>query len=133
MAKQIIIDRCGECKFICEDGISVWCCHPDVVAVNVNPDDIDDGCPLENAKELRLTTRSIYHPCPQCDGHGWRWYASTALWREGPGCSKCSRGPCDKCWGSGDDGRPWTDMREVDAMRKELQRYRDAEGGKDDK
>lgn len=53
--------------------------------------------------------------CPTCDGRGSRWYSSTSLWRGGVGGAAFTRGVCDDCWGSGDVGRHWTDLRRLEA------------------
>jgi hypothetical protein len=31
---------------------------------------------------------------------------------------------CDKCWGSGDESRPWANLKKVASMQRELDRFR---------
>ena len=67
---------------------------------------------------LVIARRSIEHTvCTRCKGWGTIWYSSTALWRKGIGGQAFTPGVCDLCWGSGDEGRPWTDLRKLEAER----------------
>lgn len=59
--------------------------------------------------------RGVEDPCPDCGGSGVRTYSSTSLWRRGISGQAFTNGVCDKCWGSGDDNRPWTDLRKMEA------------------
>lgn len=62
-----------------------------------------------------LGWRGVQDACPTCEGRGSRLYASTSEWRGGIGGCAITRGVCDDCWGSGDVGRPWTDLRLMEA------------------
>lgn len=59
--------------------------------------------------------RGVEDPCPECQGSGIKSYSSTSLWRRGVGGQAFTNGVCDKCWGSGDSNRPWTDLRKLEA------------------
>lgn len=60
-------------------------------------------------------------PCPDCGGSGRKAYGSTTTWRGGIGGQMITSGICDKCWGSGNAEKPWTDLRRVDSMRRQLE------------
>ncbi|VVB53302.1 Uncharacterised protein [uncultured archaeon] len=51
--------------------------------------------------------------CPKCQGWGSKTYSSTATWRGGIGGQVMTTDVCDKCWGSGDATKPWTDLRKL--------------------
>lgn len=51
--------------------------------------------------------------CAACLGHGRRKYGSGSTWRGGVGICAITEGLCDKCWGSGDADRPFTNLREM--------------------
>lgn len=53
--------------------------------------------------------------CKACGGSGMLVYGSTSTWRGGIGGSAMTRGVCDKCWGSGDIAKPWTNLRNLPA------------------
>ncbi len=69
-----------------------------------------------------LLMRGVENPCKQCGGIGVRVYGSTAMWRSGIGGQMVCSGVCDKCWGSGDADKPWTDLRKVDSLYEENKR-----------
>ena len=63
--------------------------------------------------------------CTKCKGKGRKWYGSGATWRGGMGVASCTMDICNKCWGSGDEDKPFTDLRkEIDGYRQELRRSR---------
>jgi hypothetical protein len=64
----------------------------------------------------RLQWRGVEDPCETCGGAGSRPYASTSTWRGGWGGSAITRDVCDSCWGSGDKGRPWVNLRHIYAV-----------------
>ncbi len=52
--------------------------------------------------------------CERCQGWGSLMYSNTATWRRGGMAGQmCTPGVCDLCWGSGDEARPWTDLRKL--------------------
>ena len=67
----------------------------------------------EHAKMLEFRGLDpLYHQiCTKCNGSGVYMYSSTATWRGGIGGAAMTNAVCDVCWGSGDSGRPWTDLR----------------------
>jgi hypothetical protein len=71
-----------------------------------------DDQPLTHdaAKEWLLEARRIGTPCERCDGIGGLLYPSTATWKGGVGGRAMTWDVCDRCWGSGDSDRPWTDL-----------------------
>lgn len=72
--------------------------------------------------------------CMECGGTGSKAYGDTSTWRRGVGGQMITRGPCDKCWGSGDKHRPWPSHRRMESLEREVTRLRDAqtEGTADD-
>lgn len=65
-----------------------------------------------------IRQRGVRRPCFMCRGLGTRWYPSTSTWREGMGGASFTVDVCDKCWGSGDEDRPWLDLRENEKERR---------------
>lgn len=63
--------------------------------------------------EVLRRLRNIEEPCTRCNGTGSLLYSSTATWRGGMGGAAMTRDVCDRCWGSGDLARPWTDLRRL--------------------
>lgn len=54
--------------------------------------------------------------CKKCHGAGSFYYPNTSTWRRGGICGQAfTMGICDECWGSGEWGRPWTNLRELEA------------------
>lgn len=72
-----------------------------------------------DAQQYMMQLRGVEVPCVACRGSGVRWYASTATWRGGIGGSAMTQDVCDRCWGSGDANRAWTDLRKLTARRRE--------------
>lgn len=72
----------------------------------------------EDLYKAILDYRGIINPCKKCSGFGECTYGSTATWRGGIGGQSCTSDVCDKCWGSGNADRPWTNIREVEKRRK---------------
>lgn len=81
----------------------------------------------EQLTESFLDWRGIdpEHACKRCGGSGTRAYGDTSTWRGGVGGQMITSGPCDKCWGSGDEYRHWPSHRQFDAMKRELERLRE--------
>ena len=69
--------------------------------------------------EELMEWRGIEKPCARCDGTGWHVYGSTSTWRGGIGGHAMTPDVCDACWGSGDAGHPWTDLRALEAKHRE--------------
>lgn len=65
----------------------------------------------EQMEKMFLDIRGIETPCKKCSGYGVRLYGSTATWRGGIGGQAMTNDVCDKCWGSGDENRPWPSWR----------------------
>ena len=72
----------------------------------------------------------IEHPCPACGGRGKRSYPSTATWVGGIGGQVVTTDICDKCWGSGDADRHWTNLRVLRYILtpEQVKKYKDAIG-----
>ena len=51
-------------------------------------------------------------PCGSCSGSGVRVYGSTSTWRGGIGGQAVTSDVCDTCWGSGNQSKPWTNLRQ---------------------
>lgn len=71
-----------------------------------------------------LEARGIETPCRRCSGLGVIGYGSTATWHGGIGGQMMTNDVCCKCWGSGDEHRPWTSWREVKALIEENRRLK---------
>jgi len=69
--------------------------------------------------------RGIEEPCRTCSGFGVRGYANTSTWMHGIGGQAITRDICDKCWGSGDSNRTWTDLRKLNSQIRLLKAERD--------
>ena len=57
----------------------------------------------------------LHEVCPACSGAGSRAYANTTTWHGGIGGQTVTGGICDHCWGSGNQGHPWTNLRRQEA------------------
>lgn len=52
-------------------------------------------------------------PCPACGGSGIKSYSDTTTWRGGFGGQAFTNDVCDKCWGSGNNNKPWANLRKL--------------------
>lgn len=80
---------------------------------------------LVASREAR-EARGVENPCPRCGGLGKRSYADTTTWRGGCGGQEVTADICDKCWGSGEAAKPWTNLRLVQSLlesHRDLRRY----------
>ena len=66
--------------------------------------------------------RGTENPCSKCQGIGIRAYSSTATWHGGMGGNIFTSDICDKCWGSGDENKPWLDLRALKNREYKLTR-----------
>ena len=55
--------------------------------------------------------RGIETPCTKCGGGGNRLYPNTTTWSGGFGGQAITADVCDVCWGSGDEKKPWANLR----------------------
>lgn len=69
-------------------------------------------------EEEFIHRRGVRSPCFMCRGLGTRYYPSTSTWRGGMGAAALTSDVCDKCWGSGDQDRPWLDLRKLEKERR---------------
>lgn len=60
--------------------------------------------------------------CQQCMGWGVITYPTTSTWHGGIGGSAMTPGVCNRCWGSGDAGRPWVSHRLFYDMKRVVER-----------
>lgn len=74
-----------------------------------------------NRADLALL-RNVVDPCLGCDGLGVKTYGNTSTWRGGIGGSMMTTDVCNRCWGSGDAGRPWPDWRKTEAAIERLRK-----------
>ncbi len=52
--------------------------------------------------------------CRDCTGSGKKTYANTATWtRAGIAGQTLTVDICDRCWGSGDEKKPWINLRKL--------------------
>lgn len=68
----------------------------------------------EEKVTFALDWRGVQHPCKKCGGRGTFCYGSTSVWRGGAGGSAMTTAQCNVCWGSGEEGNPWPNMREIE-------------------
>lgn len=79
----------------------------------------DDLAARNTQSEFRrdiLGLCSSEEPCKRCGGLGRRLYSNTGTWHCRPGGiygQAMTRGTCDACWGSGIEGRPYANLREL--------------------
>jgi hypothetical protein len=66
---------------------------------------------LENYRCVRIA-------CHKCGGSGVVLYGSTATWSGGIGGAAMTNDVCDHCWGSGDEHRHWTDLRQLEENQR---------------
>lgn len=66
---------------------------------------IEDICDLRGIEPETI--------CRQCGGRGSTMYSNTSTWHHGVGGSAITSDVCDQCWGSGDEARPWTNLRQM--------------------
>lgn len=85
-----------------------------------------------NDYERFLEARGVETPCKRCSGLGTRTYGSTATWHGGIGGQMITTSVCDKCWGSGDEGRPWRSWREIESLITENKRLQAKLEARDD-
>ena len=82
---------------------------------------------------LELDRRLAYYEpemyvlrCTACHGRGRREYPDTSTWRRGGYAGQAiTVDICDRCWGTGDEGRPGTNLREL------VERYKAVDGGEE--
>ena len=67
----------------------------------------------EKFLETALNWRGIREEdaCRECGGSGMVAYGSTSTWRGGIGGQAITNDVCNKCWGSGNQYRPWPSHR----------------------
>lgn len=65
--------------------------------------------------------REIENPCRDCAGSGRKAYPTTACWAGGIGGNMITSGTCDRCWGTGDEGRPGINLRRLRNLLTEEQ------------
>jgi hypothetical protein len=75
---------------------------------------------LEQIKDWR----GLENICSRCGGCGKRSYGSTSTWRGGMGGSSVTVDICDRCWGSGEDQKPWLDLRKLESIIAEQAQQR---------
>ncbi len=59
------------------------------------------------------------YPCNKCFGERTIMYSNTSTWRGGIGGAAITEDVCNSCWGSGIQGEPWTNLRELEAYWKQ--------------
>jgi hypothetical protein len=60
--------------------------------------------------------------CKRCGGRGSIAYGNTATWRFVIGGSMITNDVCNLCWGSGNERRPWTDLRKLKPIAAQRQK-----------
>lgn len=74
-------------------------------------------------KTITIERQILGKICTVCFGKGIRLYGSTATWHGGIGGAAMREDVCDKCWGSGDEEHPWTDLQKAEQNKeKEIAR-----------
>ena len=69
----------------------------------------------EQLKKHILRKRGLYdhEACESCSGFGVKAYSNTATWHGGMGGSSVTYDVCDRCWGSGNQYRPWLNLKRL--------------------
>lgn len=62
--------------------------------------------------------RGIVDACVRCGGWGVCTYGNTSTWRSGIGGNALTNDVCDRCWGSGDEKRPWPSRKRAETRDK---------------
>lgn len=58
--------------------------------------------------------------CERCRGTGSRMWPHTGMWRTGGVYGQAmTEGPCDHCWGSGDEARHWPSHKRIAELERE--------------
>jgi excinuclease UvrABC ATPase subunit len=79
-----------------------------------------------------LDCRGVENACSACSGLGARVYGDTSTWHHGIGGQMMTSGVCDKCWGSGDENKHWTNLRrQAERIRQLEDAVREALGTTD--
>lgn len=65
-----------------------------------------------------LRLRGVRDPCEKCRGLGVYRYCHGSTWRGGIGTSSFQWDICDQCWSTGDKYRIGTNIRDLEAARK---------------
>lgn len=75
----------------------------------------------ESFYERMLSLRGLTpeEACKDCQGSGVKSYGNTSTWRGGIGGQMMTSDVCNKCWGSGNNNEPWTNLKQ---LRKELEK-----------
>ena len=69
----------------------------------------------EEEMSIIKVRRWIREKCTQCNGSGTISYSGSSQWRRHKvDTNYGGRGICDKCWGSGDQSRPWANLKELE-------------------
>lgn len=63
-------------------------------------------------------------PCTRCGGLGTIAYGNTSTWRHSAGGQMITNGPCNKCWGSGEEYKPWPSHRVLADKDAEIARLK---------
>lgn len=74
---------------------------------------MDEKIDEDDVFQRFLEWRGVEKPCKKCGGSGVVVYPTTATWQGGAGGMTITSGACDRCWGSGDEERKWTNLRSL--------------------
>ena len=67
----------------------------------------------EIIQDILIQSRDIEKVCSSCLGWGIKAYGDTSTWGKGIGGQMMTSDVCDKCWGSGDESKPWKSWKEL--------------------
>ena len=73
----------------------------------------------EIIQDILIQSRDIEKVCSSCLGWGIKAYGDTSTWGKGIGGQMMTSDVCDKCWGSGDESKPWKSWKELQSLTKE--------------
>lgn len=79
---------------------------------------------MNEAYQVFIQERGVEVPCEECGGLGTKAYGNTSTWQGGAGGQTITNGPCNRCWGSGDEFNPWPSHRSFYWMKNELERIK---------
>lgn len=63
------------------------------------------------AHEWMMAHRGAHRACGRCQGFGTQMYGSGSTYLGGIAGAVCTMDLCSKCWGSGDESRPFRNVK----------------------
>jgi hypothetical protein len=85
---------------------------------------------IDAAKEILATAYQLQGiACSECGGLGEITYDDTSTWRHAEyAVQKLTTGTCERCWGTGRADKTGPDLRRIEELELEIDRWKDASG-----